>query len=293
MRTTLALVGRNLTIYFRDRVGVFLSLLSALILLLLYTLFLGSLQVDTIQESLPNASDDEVRAFVDTWVLAGIIMITTFTTGFGSMGVFVDDRVSGRFRDFRVAPLKRWQLILGYLGAAFVVAVLMATIILAVGVGILMALHSTNLFTWGGIAQSFGLILLLSLAFAAVSAFLLTFVGSSSAYTASSTIVGTVLGFLAGAYLPVGLLTTPVANVINVLPFSPAAMLLREPLVGPSLDALAGGVPQAVTEIEEYYGFTLLIGDVAIEPMWVIVGLVLLAVVFAALGALRIGRVVR
>ena len=35
------------------------------------------------------------------------------------------------------------------------------------------------------------------------------------------------------------------------------------------------------------------IGDVAIEPMWVIVGLVLLAVVFAALGALRIGRVVR
>ena len=68
MRTTLALVGRNLTIYFRDRVGVFLSLLSALILLLLYTLFLGSLQVDTIQESLPNASDDEVRAFVDTWV---------------------------------------------------------------------------------------------------------------------------------------------------------------------------------------------------------------------------------
>ena len=170
MRTTLTLVGRNLTIYFRDRTGVFLSLLSALILLLLYTLFLGSLQVDTIRESLPNATEDEVRAFVNTWVLAGIIMITTFTTGFGSMGVFVDDRVSGRFRDFRVAPLKRWQLILGYLGAAFVVAVLMATIILSVGVGILVALHSTSLFTWGGIAQSFGLILLLSLAFASISA---------------------------------------------------------------------------------------------------------------------------
>ena len=86
MRTTLSLVHRNLSIYFRDRAGVFLSLLSALILLLLYTLFLGSLQIDNIQDSLPGASKGDIRAFVDSWVLAGIVMITTFTTGFGAMG---------------------------------------------------------------------------------------------------------------------------------------------------------------------------------------------------------------
>lgn len=293
MRTTLSLVHRNLSIYFRDRAGVFLSLLSALILLLLYTLFLGSLQIDNIQDSLPGASKGDIRAFVDSWVLAGIVMITTFTTGFGAMGVFVDDRVFERFKDFQVAPIRRHQLILGYQGAAFVVASIMSLAILILGGVLLVIMHSSQIISWVGVVQAVGYVLLLSLAFSALSSFILTFVGSSAAYTAVSTIVGTLLGFLAGAYLPVGLLSGPVRNAINYLPFSPAAMLLREPLVGPSRDVLAGGVSQASTALDSYYGFTLSVGSATLTAPITIIALGCIAVIFTVLGSLRIGRVLR
>lgn len=292
MTTVMTLIGRNLRIYFRDRAAVFLSLLSAVILLLLYLLFLGSLQVDNLKAQLPNSDTGDIGWFVGSWVFAGIITISTFTTGLAALGSYVDDRSSGRFKEFRVSPIRRWQLILGYLLSAVVVATLMSTVLLLGGALLMQVLYG-HFPSPLGLLQAFGLIVLLSTAFAAFSSFLLTFIGTASAYTAMSTIVGTLLGFLAGAYLPLGLLSTEIGNVINALPFSPAAMLLREPLAGPALDQLAGGVAQAHTEIGNYYGFTLSIGDLVIEPIWAIVGLVVMAVVFTTLGAWRIGRSLR
>lgn len=97
MSVVLTLMSRNLRLFFRDRLGVFFSLLSALILFLLYTLFLGSGQVDDLQQSFPGATEAEVKAFVDTWMFAGIVGITAITTGLGAMNVFVEDSASGRF----------------------------------------------------------------------------------------------------------------------------------------------------------------------------------------------------
>lgn len=292
LRTVAALVGRNLTIYFRDPMSVFLSLLSAVILLLLYVLFLGGLQVDHIADQLPAASDEQISAFVNSWVFAGIVMITSTTTGLGAMRAYIDDRVTGRFKEFRACPIKSSQLVLGYQIAAFVVAVIMSTAILLigyVGVGLLNSAWLAPLDLLRGV----GLAALESFAFAALSSFLVTFIASQGAFTALSTIVGTVLGFLAGAYLPIGTVSQRVADVINALPFSPAAMLLRDPLSGAALADLADGVPEAEQALGEYYGFELTVGGTVIEPWWVLAGLAGLALIFTGLSALRIGRTIK
>ncbi|MGO1385492.1 MAG: ABC transporter permease, partial [Arachnia sp.] len=187
MRSTMALVGRNLRIYFRDRASVLLSLLSAVILLLLYLLFLGSLQVENLREELPNASDNDIASFVGSWVHAGIVMITTLSTGLAALGAYVDDRVSGRFKEFRVSPIRRWQLVLGYQISAVVVATLVSVVVLFGGSLLLKLLYGHSPSAMDLLA-SVGLIVLLSTAFAALSSFLLTFVSSQGAYTAFSTI---------------------------------------------------------------------------------------------------------
>lgn len=292
MNTVRVLVRRNLKIYFRDRASVFLSLLSALILLLLYLLFLGGLQVDELQSSLPDATAEEIDWFVGTWVFAGILMITTFTTGFAALGVYVDDKSSGRFKEFRVSPIRRNELILGYQIAAFIVATIMSVVILVIG-GVLMLLIYGHGPSFQQVLATLGYILLCSWAFSALSSLIMTFVGSNSSYTAVSTIVGTLLGFLAGAYLPLGLLSKEIGNVLNVLPFSPAAMLMRQPLTTDALDAISGGVPEAATQVSEYYGIDIFIGDLFVEPLWVILGLIAMGVVFTGLGAWRIGRTIK
>jgi len=113
MGVVLGIVARNLRLFFRDRMNVFFSLLAAIILFALYTLFLGNLQSASLETSFPNATSAELKAFVDTWMFAGIVGITSITTGLGALGVLVEDGASGRFRDFLVSPIRRGQLVLG------------------------------------------------------------------------------------------------------------------------------------------------------------------------------------
>lgn len=134
---------------------------------------------------------------------------------------------------------------------------------------------------------------LFAFAFSAISSFVITFISSRNGFTALSTIVGTLLGFLAGAYLPVGALSGTVVNGINVLPYSPAVVLLREPLAGDALDRLTGGVQQARESIGEYYGFTLDIGGTSVSTPWILAAFVGLTVVFTALGTYRIGKTIK
>lgn len=129
------LARRNLRIFFRDRASVFLSLLSPLILIGLYALFLGSLQVENLTVRFPHSTDGVVEAFVDGWVFAGITMITTLTTGLAALSVFVEDASSGRFKDFLVSPIRRSSLILGYMISSFIVALVMTLVVVAVSQG--------------------------------------------------------------------------------------------------------------------------------------------------------------
>ena len=73
MSIVLAILSRNLRLFFRDRMNVFFSLLSGLILFFLYTLFLARLQVDGLATTLPDATEAQITAFVDSWMLSGIV----------------------------------------------------------------------------------------------------------------------------------------------------------------------------------------------------------------------------
>lgn len=289
MRVVLNLMGRNLRLYFRDRLGVFFSLLSALILFLLYTLFLGSGQIDNLQSNFPAATEQQVKTFVDTWMFAGIVGITSITTGLGAMNVFVEDSASGRFRDFLVSPIRREKLILGYLLSAGVIALIMTTVVLIVSLAYLFLVDDVS-FRPGEIATVYGFLALSCVAFAALSAFVVSFVRTAGAYSALSTIVGTILGFLAGAYIPVGALPDGVRTVINALPFMQASVPVRQEMTADSLQAMAGSQPGAVDAMQEVYGITASVGDWAITNAYVLFILAAMTVVFTLLAALRIRR---
>ena len=292
MRTIALLTGRNLRIFFRDRSGVFFSLLSALLLFGLYALFLGNLQVTSLTKQLPSAHPDDIQWFVNVWVFAGITMITTVTTGLASLGVFVDDRGSGRFSDFVVAPLRRWQLIVGYVVSSFIVSMIMTLIVVLAGQLYLLT-QGNDLLPAAQLAQLIGYIVLSSAAFAALSSFVATFLKSTGAFAALSTVTGTLIGFLAGAYIPAGALPTGVVNIMNSLPFSQSAMLIRRPYTSNALDAIIGGQTQTSDAIQEFYGITAHVGNTEITASIAITILLLVFLMFTALGTWQLSRRIR
>lgn len=292
MSIVVGIVGRNLRLFFRDRLNVFFSLLSGLILFLLYTLFLGRLQVDGLSTMLPDASDSEIEAFIDSWMLSGIVLLTTVTSGIGALSTLVDDRATGRFADFLVAPIRRTHLVLGYLLSSVIVAIIMSTVILALTVGYLGLVRGVWL-TVPAIATSFGVLVLCCAAFTALAAFGASFLRTTGAYSAFATVLGTILGFVAGAYIPVGSLPDGVASSINALPFAQGAMLLRRTFTHETLTAVTGGNVQATADLRDFYGIDLFVGSAEVS-VWLAVGvLVLVAVGFAALSAGRIRALLR
>lgn len=286
------LTSRNLRLFFRDRAGVFFSLLSPLILLGIYTLFLGNLQVESLKDGFPNASDKDINYFVTTWVFAGITMITTLTTALAAMNVYVEDVASGRFKDFIVSPLKRHQVVSGYIFASFVVSIVMTALVVVVG-QLYMLTQGYPLFGLEQILQLLGYVALSSAAFAAIAGFITSFVSSTGAFSAVSTIVGTIIGFLAGAYIPVGSFPDVAANTVNSLPFAHSALLIREPYVSDSLEKLSGGAPQVKEAIEPVYGITAQVGTFDITSSIAMVSLGLVFVVFLAFGVWRMAKRIR
>ncbi|WP_312178427.1 ABC transporter permease [Arthrobacter sp.] len=289
MNAVLDITTRNLRLFFRDRLGVFFSLLSALVVFLLYTLFLGNLQTEGLGESFPQASSGEIKAFVDSWMFAGILGITSITTALAAMTVFVDDSGSGRFRDFLVSPIQRGKLILGYLLSATLISLIMTGLMLAVS---LVYLYAVNGVTLGAaeLLRTCGYLALSCVAFAALSAFVVSFIRTAGAYSALSTIVGTVLGFLAGSYIPVGSFPDGVRTFVSALPFMQSSMLVRQEMTADTLPAMTGGQPAATAELQDVFGITAEVGDWQVGTGYVLFSLAAMAVVFTVLATVRISR---
>lgn len=292
MSVVSAIVARNLRLFFRDRLNVFFSLLGAIILFALYTLFLGNLQTADLANSLPWTTTGEVQAFVDSWMFAGIVLITTVTTGLGGLAVLVDDDQSGRFRDFLVAPLRRGQIVLGYLLSAAAVAVALSIAVLVVSV-VYLGLVRGVWMSAPAILRSLAIVVLSCLSFTAFSALVVSFVRTNGAFSGLATIVGTVLGFIAAAYIPIGVFPEAVASVVAALPFAQAGMLLRREFAEETLAAITADAPPAEESLRALYGLDLQIGDWSVPAWFVVVVLAGLAIACAALSAGRIHRRIR
>ena len=115
------LISRNLKLYFRDRTSVFFSLLGVLIIIGLYVLFLGNLIVKNLEGFVTVGA----RFTVDSWIMAGVLAVTTVTTTMGAYGAMVEDRSKKISRDFSSAPVKRSQLAAGYILSSFIIGMIM------------------------------------------------------------------------------------------------------------------------------------------------------------------------
>ncbi|SDQ25045.1 ABC transporter permease [Microbacterium sp. cf332] len=291
MRTVRAYVGRNLRLFYRDPLGVFFSLTGALVVFLLYALFLGQMQVDSLAAT-PGFDGDAARDFVDSWMFAGVVAVAAVTTPLGALSTFVEDAATGRFRDFLVSPVHRAQLVLGYLGSAFVIGLITTLIVLAVALGYLAATGGTLPDT-GQIARIVLWTVLSVAAYTALWAFVVSFLRTSGSYSGLSTLVGTLTGFVAGAYIPVGSFPDAVRDAVGVLPFAQSAMLVRREFAAGPLDRLAGDAPGAVDELARVYGLDLQVGTATVPVGVAVVMLIAVAVVFTVLASARIRSRIR
>ena len=111
---------RNLILFFKDRTAVILSFLAEFIVVGLYILFMRENMIQTF------AQVEEIELLMDTWMIAGILGITSVTTTMGAYGIMVDDKAKKITRDFSTSPIHRFSLLGGYMAGAVVIGMFMS-----------------------------------------------------------------------------------------------------------------------------------------------------------------------
>lgn len=268
MRETFYLLRRNVLLYFRDYTAVFFSLLSMIIVLALMVVFLGSMNSENVVYALEqfggarDAAADKANAdyLIQMWTLAGILIVNTVTVTLTVMGKMVEDEADHKLASFYVAPVKRIQIALGYIGSAWLTGFVMSLFTLAVG-ELYMVFCGHPLLPADSLWKLAGLLFLNTFVYAALAYLLALLVHSNSAWGGLQTIVGTLVGFIGAIYLPVSMLSDGVMKVLKCFPVLHGAAMMREICIRDALDVTFHGLPEVAKDIfKEKMGVTIFVG---------------------------------
>ena len=280
----IAFMNRNLKLYLRDRSAVMFSLLAVFIVIGLYVLFLGETWTSNMKD-IPHAKE-----MMNHWIMAGVLSIISVTTTMGMLGTMVKDRAMQTNKDFFVAPVKRSAITGGYMLGALVVGIVM-TIFAFILAEIFSVVSGGDLLTPLAMLKILGLIFMISLMNTALVLLIVSLFSSLNAFSTASSIVGTLIGFITGIYLPVGMYPNAVQWVIKLFPVSHGAVLFRKVMMDASMEkAFAQAPKDMVLEIKEQLGVVYFFGDRQVGTMESLLFIIGSAVVFWILASFIMKR---
>ncbi len=270
---------RNLKVYFRDKSSVFFSLLAVLIVLGLYILFLGDQLVNSVSDTVSGAG-----RLMDSWIMAGILAVTPVSTTLGSFGAIVNDKSRKIIKDFRCSPIRSGSLAGGYILSSFCIGTIMSLFALAI-IEIWFAIKGYALLSGVQLIQVLGVILLSVLTSSAMMYLVVSLFSSQNAFATASTIIGTLIGFVTGIYLPIGSTDQSVQYVIEFFPISHAASLFRKILMADPMAESFKDVPEKyLTEFKLNMGVEFSAFDHTFTTLESIIYLFAAAVIFYVIG---------
>ena len=115
MRTVLALMNRNRKLFFKDKGMLFTSMITPVILIVLYATFLAKVFRDSFTAAIPNMitiSDKLINGTVAAQLTASLMAVSCITVTFCVNLTMVQDRANGTWMNFQsiiAGSAKRWD----------------------------------------------------------------------------------------------------------------------------------------------------------------------------------------
>ena len=222
------LTGRNIRLFFKDKGMFFSSLITPIILLVLYATFLAEIYRDSFASALPagvTVDDALISATVGGQLISSLLAVCCVTVAFCSNLLMIGDKTSGAIRDLTVTPLRRSTLALSY----FLATALSTLIITCITLGVCLLYLTTQgwYLSFADVAAVILDVVLLTLFGTALSSCVNFFLSTNGQATAVGTIVSAGYGFICGAYMPISQFSVGLQRVLSFLPGTYGTSLIR------------------------------------------------------------------
>ena len=264
------LIRRNMRLFFRDK-GLFLvSLITPVILLVLYISFLGNVYRDTFQQVFApfgGLSDGLISGAVGAQLMSSILAVSCVTVSFCSNFLMVQDKVTGARRDFDMTPTKSSVVACAY----YISTVLVTLLVLLVATALCLIYVAVS-----GWYLSFSDVLfilldifLLVLFGTALSSIINLFLNSQGQISAVGTIVSSGYGFACGAYMPISQFSPTLQKALSFFPGTYGTSLLRNHCMSGVFRQMEtdGIPPSAIEEMRKAMDCKIFFFDTAV-PLW-------------------------
>jgi len=244
------LIKRNTKMFFKDKGLFFVSLITPLILLVLYITFLGNVYKNSYTSGLPQnikMSEDLLNGLVGGQLFSSLLAVCCVTVAFCSNMLMVQDKVSGAKNDLLITPLKKSTLALSYY-ISTLISTLLICFIATFACLIYLAIVGWYL-TFVDILAIFLDVFLLVMFGTALSSVINHFLSSQGQISAVGSIVSSCYGFICGAYMPISSFGTGLQKVVSFLPGTYGTSLLRNHTMRGVFNEMANqGFPPSVIE---------------------------------------------
>jgi len=244
------LIKRNVKLFFKDKGMFFTALITPMILLVLYTTFLGNVFRDSFVMSLPEGvkiTEKLLDGLVGGQLVSSLLAVSCVTVAFCSNFLMVQDKANGTIKDLRISPVKPATLSLGY----YIASLISTLLICLVATGLCfdyLAVTGWYLSLTDAVCLLLDVVLLVLFG-TALSSVINFFLSTQGQISAVGSIISSAYGFICGAYMPVSSFSPGLQKVIAFLPGTYGTSLVRNhAMQGALAEMEKQGVPYTVVQ---------------------------------------------
>lgn len=279
MKTFSKVLKRNVKLFFKDKGLFFTSLITPLILLVLYATFLSNVYRNAFTAELTAQGvtlDGKImNGLVGGQLFSSLLAVSCVTVSFCSNMLMVQDKISGARKDMLISPVKRSTLAFSYYTASA-----FSTLIICLVAFGACAIYLGIVGWFLSVKDVLFLLLdifLLVMFGTALSSIINYFLSSQGHISAVGSIVSSCYGFICGAYMPLASFSSGLRNVLMFLPGTYGTALLRNhALSGAFSQMVNSNVPiEAVNGLKNSVDCNIFFfgNQVSVGAMYLVVGL--------------------
>lgn len=228
MKSFFALTKRNFKMFFKDKGMFFTSLITPVILLVLYATFLAKVYKDSFVGNLPETlevSEKLINATVSGELFSSLLAVSCVTVAFCSNMLMVTDKLTGARKDMLMTPVKKSTLAVSYYAATLLTTLVVSLV--ATGACFIYIAITGWYLSFGNIMLVLIDVFLLTMFGTALSSLINVFLTSQGQISAVGTIVSAGYGFICGAYMPISQFGSGLQKVLSFLPGTYGTSLIR------------------------------------------------------------------
>lgn len=250
MKLILNLTRRNIKLFFKDKGMFFTSLITPMILLVLYATFLSNVYSDSFMMNIPpefHIDEKLIDGLVGGQLISSLLAVSCITVAFCSNFLMVQDKVNGAYKDINMSPVKPSTLALSYYAATLISTLLICYTATALSLVYVAVIGWYMTFT--DVLLLLLDVFILTLFGTALSSVVNFFLTTQGQISAVGSIVSSCYGFICGAYMPISSFGEGLQKAVALLPGTYGTSLVRNHSMRGAFSKMESeGIPSFVVE---------------------------------------------